>query len=184
MSETSPWKIKAQRIAYQNPWIEVQHHEVVDPSGADGIYGVVHFKNVAVGIVTLDDQGCTHLIGQYRFALSEYSWEIPEGGSPVGESTLATAQRELQEEAGLHAERWTVLLECDLSNSVTNERGIVYLAEQLTSVETAPESTELLSIRKLPFADAVTMVEQGAIRDSLSILGLFAADRLLTRRLS
>ena len=156
---------------------------MVTPAGTDGIYGVVRFANVAVGVVTLDAQGHTHLIGQWRYPLDLYSWEIPEGGAPHGEDTLAAAKRELVEETGMRAGRWTLICpRLHLSNSVTDERGIVYLAEELTAGDPSPEDTEQLALLRVPLADAVAMALDGRITDTLAVVGLLAADRYLASR--
>ena len=176
------WRRKSRREAYRNPWISVDHDEVVTPGGSDGIYGVVRFRNVAIGIVTLDAGGKTTLVGQWRYALDRYSWEIPEGGGPKTEDTLTAAQRELQEETGLVAKKWTKLVALDMSNSVTDEVGVVYLAEDLTQGESAPEDTEDLSVKAVPMEEAVDMVLAGEITDALAVTGLLAAERLLSRR--
>lgn len=176
------WTLKSRREAYRNPWISVDHDEVVTPGGTDGIYGVVRFRNTAIGIVPLDEMGYTTLVGQWRYALGRYSWEIPEGGGPKGEDVLASARRELREETGLSAKRWTKLLDLDMSNSVTDEVGVVYLAEDLTAGAAEPEETEDLAVRRLPLQAAVSMVLRGEITDALAVVGLLAADRVVQAR--
>src|ERR1700757_643102 len=115
--EDNPWKSLSAKVHYENRWIRVVEHQVVNPSGGHGIYGVVHFKHIAVGIVPWED-GYIWLVGQYRFPLDRYSWEIPEGGGLLSEDPLATAQRELKEETGMTAEHWEIIVKMDLSNSV------------------------------------------------------------------
>lgn len=176
------WRLKSRRRAYANPWISVDHDEVVTPGGSDGIYGVVRFRNTAIGIVTLDAAGYTTLVGQWRYPLGRYSWEIPEGGGPKDEDVLTSARRELREETGLSAQRWTKLLDLDLSNSVTDEVGVVYLAEELTEGTPEPEDTEELTVRRVPFAEAIAMVGRGEITDVLAVVGLLAAERALSER--
>lgn len=165
----NPWKTVQEEVAYENPWIAVSHRDVINPSGNPGIYGVVSFKNIAVGVVPLDKDFNTYLVGQYRYTLEQYSWEIPEGGCPKGTAPLDTAKRELKEETGLVANQWQTLLEIHTSNSVTDEYGICYLAQDLIQLEAEPEDTEELVIKKLPLDDAVQMVMDGIITDSLSI---------------
>jgi 8-oxo-dGTP pyrophosphatase MutT (NUDIX family) len=173
-----PWSIVSTREAYDNRWIRVSHHEVITPSGDPGIYGTVHYKNRALGIVAVDADEHTYLVGQYRFALDAYSWEIPEGGGPLGDDFLESAQRELREETGLTARRWHRLFESDLSNSVNDESAIAFLACHLEHGDAAPDSTEKLAVRRLPLAEAFQMVEAGEIRDAISIMALQAVELL------
>ena len=173
-----PWTIVASSDVYDNRWIRVTHHGVVTPSGTDGIYGLIHFKNRAIGIVPIDTEQHTYLVGQYRLALDAYSWEIPEGGGPLDVDFLDSAKRELQEETGLRARRWHKLVECDLSNSVSDERAVAYLAWQLEQGDASPEPTEELVVRRLPLTEAFRMVEAGEIRDVLSVVALQAVERL------
>ena len=175
----NPWQTLSEREAYANPWIRVSHRNVINPSGGPGIYGVVQFKNVAVGVVPLDAQGYTWLVGQYRYTLERYSWEIPEGGGPLGTDPLEAAQRELLEETGIRARRWTPLLEMHTSNSVTDEYGVAYIAQDLEMGEAQPEETEQLHVRRLPFAEVVNMVMQGEITDSLSMIAILKTNEWL-----
>jgi len=168
----NPWTVLSREARYQTPWIEVVHHEVLTPAGRPGIYGTVRFRNHAVGVVPVDGQGWTWLVGQYRFPLDRYSWEIPEGGAPVGTDPFLSARRELKEETGLEAAHWLPLLEMDLSNSVSNEQGTIWLAWGLSQGAAMPEETEDLTIRHLPLAEAVAMAMDGRIRDSLSLAAL------------
>ncbi|MCX8210109.1 MAG: 8-oxo-dGTP pyrophosphatase MutT (NUDIX family) [Neolewinella sp.] len=168
----NPWKTLTTSVPYDNPWIRIEHHEVLNPSGNLGIYGLVKFKNHAIGIVPVDDEGFTWLVGQYRYALGSYEWEIPEGGCPVGTDTLDTAKRELKEETGLVASEWTKLMDFHLSNSVTNEYGVAYLAKKLSQEVAEPEETEDLTLRRIPLTEAIQMTLDGRIRDALSIMAL------------
>ena len=168
----NPWTILAVKPVYDNPWINVTEFDVINPSGGKGIYGKVHFKNKAIGILPLDEDMNTWLVGQYRFTLNAYSWEIPEGGGPAGTPALDSAKRELLEETGLAAGEWTKLMDFHLSNSVSDEYGEIFLARQLTQYEAAPEETEQLQVRKLPFNDAYAMVEDGRITDSMSVAAI------------
>ena len=168
----NPWRTISLDKIYDNPWISVTHRQVINPSGNPGIYGVVHFKNLAIGIVPLDDQGNTWLVGQYRYTIDQYSWEIPEGGCPLGTDPLESAKRELQEETGMTALEWTKILDFHTSNSVTDEAGMVFLARNLSFGDSAPEETEQLEVRKLPIREAIQMVENGEITDALSIMAL------------
>lgn len=175
----NPWKTLSVCQVYDNPWIEVSHREVLNPSGGPGIYGVVHFKNVAIGIVPLDDAGNTWLVGQYRYTLGRYSWEIPEGGGPLEKPLLESAQRELLEETGITAKCWTKLMDMYLSNSVTTEYSVAYIAQDLAFQEAQPEATEQLQIRRLKFEEAVQMVLQGEITDALSVAALLRTNEWL-----
>jgi len=173
LMDENPWITHRTEVKYENPWIRVSESAVTNPSGGAGIYGVVHYKNRAVGVIPLDSEGCTYLVGQYRYALNSYEWEIPEGGCPPGESLEATARRELEEETGLLAGRiQPLLMNMALSNSVSDERGFIFLAEDLSRGIAAPEETEDLAVRHLPLAEAIEMVIRGEITDSMSVAGL------------
>lgn len=178
----NPWQVLHTEVKYQNPWIRVREDQVVNPAGGRGIYGVVSMKNKALGIVPVDAQGNTWLVGQYRYPLNEYSWEIPMGGGPVELDILASAQRELREETGLLARRWTNIARLHTSNSVTDEEGFVFLAEDLTQDVAEPEETEDLRLWKLPLAEAVQLVMDNRITDAVSVAGLLKAERVLALR--
>ncbi|HEY7160378.1 MAG TPA: NUDIX hydrolase [Acidobacteriota bacterium] len=175
----SPWKILGERGIYDNEWINVTEYDVVNPSGGTGIYGKVHFKNFAIGIIALDDEMNTYLVGQYRFPLNAYSWEIPEGGGPLEVDMLESAKRELKEETGLIAAQWTRILNLHLSNSVSDEYGAIFLARQLTQQQATPEETEQLAVKKLPFEEVYEMVEEGKITDSLTVAGVLKVKLML-----
>lgn len=172
MSFDNPWTRKSSQLQYENNWIRVREDQVVRPDGIDGIYGVVEFKNKAIGIVPIDSDGNIHLVGQFRYVLNEYSWEIPEGGCPAEEDPLAAAKRELMEETGLTAKNWSYLGHAHLSNSVSDELAIYYLATDLTHGEAQPDSTEKLMHKVVPFAEAVEMVLKNEITDSLSVIAI------------
>jgi 8-oxo-dGTP pyrophosphatase MutT (NUDIX family) len=175
----NPWKKISESIVYENKWIRVEEHDVINPAGKDGIYGKVHFKNKAMGIIPLDFDNHTWLVGQYRYPLDRFSWEIPEGGGAVGTDFLESAKRELKEETGLVANRWTELLRLDLSNSVSDEEAIIFLAEDIHQEAQALEDTEKdLKIKKIPFLEALEMVMQGEITDSISVAGVLALARI------
>ena len=177
--ETNNWKTLETTVPYENGWIRVEHRDVLTPAGTPGIYGVVQFKNKAIGIVPVDDEGFIYLVGQYRYTLEEYSWEIPEGGSPEGEDPLDTAKRELKEETGFTAAQWQPLGRVHTSNSVTDEEGFMFLAQGLTAGEAQPEDTEELALRRVPLAEAVEMVMRSEITDSISICGILKAAKVL-----
>jgi 8-oxo-dGTP pyrophosphatase MutT (NUDIX family) len=175
----SNWQTLSSETRYENPWIAVRHEDVINPSGGKGIYGVVSFKNMALGVVPVDENGYTYLVGQYRYTLNSYSWEIPEGGGPMGIDPLASIKRELLEETGMVANKWTELGLIHTSNSVTDEFGYVYLAQELAHGTAQPEETEDLRVWHLPLAAAIDMCMKGEITDGLSIAGLLKAGRLL-----
>ncbi len=174
-----PWQQLDQTITYENPWIRVTHENVLTPAGTSGIYGVVHFKSRAVGVVPLDTDNSVWLVKQFRYPLNQYSIEIPEGGSPFDEALLVTAQRELQEETGLRAQRWEHLLDLHTSNSVTDEFGAIFLARDLTQGEMQLEASEDIEVLRVPLAEAIEWVFGGKITDSLTIIGLLAVERQL-----
>ena len=170
MDETkNPWKTLSGKMIYENPWIRLDEYQVINPTGGEGIYGKVSFKGKAVATLPIDEEGNTWLVGQYRYTLEEYSWEIPMGAVPPEESYEAGALRELKEETGLIAEKLEFLMKIHTSNSVTDEVGMVYIATGLSQGETAFDDTEDLAIKKLPFKEALKMVLDGTITDSLSV---------------
>ena len=172
MSEKNPWQIISEKNVYDNKWINVTEYDVINPNGGKGIYGKIHFKNIAIGIVVLDDELNTYLVGQYRFAINEYSWEIPEGGGALNADPLDSAKRELLEETGLVAKEWTPILKFYLSNSVSDEYAIIYLARQLEQQTAMPEETEQLIIKKIRFEEAWKMVEDGLVTDAMSVAAI------------
>ncbi|HWB92543.1 MAG TPA: NUDIX hydrolase [Puia sp.] len=175
----NPWKILAEKRIYDNPWIGITEYDVLNPSGGRGIYGKVFFKNLAIGVVPLDGEGYTWLVGQYRFPLDRYSWEIPEGGGDPGVPPVESAKRELLEEAGLVAAEWVELMQMHLSNSVTDEHAIIFVARGLEQREAMPEETEQLVIKRAPFEEAYRMVERGEITDSMSVAAILKVKLLL-----
>jgi 8-oxo-dGTP pyrophosphatase MutT (NUDIX family) len=172
MTEQNPWTILESKKIYQNPWISLTEHQVLNPAGGKGIYGEVHFENYAIGIIAIDEDDQIYLVGQYRFPLKQYSWELPEGGGPLDGNPLDSAKRELLEETGLVAKEWSEVLRMHLSNSVSDELGILYLAKDFEQFEAQPEETEQLEVKKIPFEAAYRMVMNGEITDSLTIAGI------------
>lgn len=171
-NETNPWKKVDSKLVYDNPWISLTEFNVMTPAGKPGIYGKVHFKNIAVGVIAIDAEDNTYLVGQYRFPLDLYSWEIPEGGCPEGMNWLDAAKRELKEETGFEAGTWTEILTMHVSNSVSDEFAVVYVATDLISGIAEPEDTEQLTVQKMPFKQAVQWVMDGKITDSISVAAI------------
>ena len=172
MQQKNPWTIKDSKAIYQNAWIDLTEYDVLNPAGKPGIYGKVHFKNIAVGVVPITPDMHTYLVGQYRFTIDAYSWEIPEGGCPEGTDPLQTAIRELKEETGLVAAKYKELMRLHLSNSVSDELAIIYLATELMQEDAEPEETEALQIKKVSLWDAFGMVADGTITDAMSVAAL------------
>ena len=173
--EIGPWRVTSTNTVFDNPWITVIDHGVIHPDGAPGEYGVVRFKNIAVGILPVDEEGYAWLVGQHRFALDRYSWELPEGGGALGVDPLISAKRELKEETGLSAAHWAELSRLDISNSVTDEIGFCYLAWDLTPGDAAPDGSEALTIKRVSFNALLEMVIDGEITDSLTIVMTLSA---------
>ncbi|WP_231426753.1 NUDIX hydrolase [Pedobacter sp. Leaf250] len=183
MEERNPWKTLESELKYDNNWIKVTEHQVINPSGGKGIYGEVHFKNLAIGILPLDEDYNTWLVGQYRFPLKAYSWEIPEGGGPVGEDPLESARRELLEETGMSASNWKEIQRMHLSNSVSDELSIIYVATGLIQGIAMPEETEELIVKKIPFDEAYEMVMNNEITDSISVAAILKAKLMIMENL-
>jgi ADP-ribose pyrophosphatase len=178
-SEINPWRVIKQQTVYDNSWIEVIHHDVVNTSDNVGVYGVVHFKHYALGVIVLDDDLNTWLVGQYRFPLKTYTWEIPEGGGKREVAPLISAKRELLEETGIVANNWKLIQELQLSNSATDEVAFIYLARELNFGIPNPDDGEQLQIKKVKFAEAYNMVCDGVITDSLSVAAILKVKLLL-----
>ncbi len=172
MDEKNPWTKLSQKHIYENPWISLTEYQVLNPAGGPGIYGLLHFKNQAIGVIALDEEMNITLVGQYRFPIEKYSWEIPEGGGPLGSDPLEGAKRELLEETGLKAGHWNELMRMHLSNSVSDEAAYIYLARDLSQHQASPEETEELKLMKLPFDKAYEMVCTGYITDSMSVAAI------------
>jgi 8-oxo-dGTP pyrophosphatase MutT (NUDIX family) len=177
--QRNPWQTLSKKIAYENNWIEVVHKEMLNPNGNPAIYGQVNFKNVAIGVIPIDDEGFTWLVGQYRVPLDAYSWEIPEGGCSIDEEWVEAAKRELKEETGLLASEYENICKIHTSNSVCNEVGYIFLAKGISQSESEPEDTEDLKIKKIHISEALEMVMKNEITDSLSVAGILKVARLV-----
>ncbi len=178
----SPWVRHNRDTVYENPWIQVHHDEVTRPDGSRGIYGVVHLRTRAVGVVAFDEDDRVLMVGQYRYTLDRYSWEVPEGGSRPDEDPLEGIQRELAEETGYVADTWRELIRFTLSNSVTDEQGTMFVATGLRPGPSSPEPSEELTVRWVPFDEALAMVDDGRIEDIMSQVALLAVARERMRR--
>jgi 8-oxo-dGTP pyrophosphatase MutT (NUDIX family) len=174
-----PWTRRSRRVAYENTWVTIWHDEVLRPDGEPGIYGVVHFANAAAGVVVLDDDDHVLLVGQHRYPLDAWSWEIPEGGVPAGETAIEGARRELREETGVEAAMWRELASVHLSNSVSDEVATLFVATGLTHGVATPDGTEALELRWLPFDEALAMTLDGRITDAMTVI---AIERLALQR--
>ncbi|HEX5766327.1 MAG TPA: NUDIX hydrolase [Woeseiaceae bacterium] len=173
------WKKLSSKVVFDNPWITVFEDRVINPGGGRNDYGHVHFKNKAVAVLPLDDRGNTWLVGQDRYTLGTFTWELPMGGAPLAESPLDAARRELREETGLIAARWTEVMRLHTSNSITDEVGIVFVAEELTEGPSDLDETENIELRKLPLAEALDMIDRGEITDAISVAALLGVARRL-----
>lgn len=172
MSSTKqgPWIIHGEETAFENPWIRIATYPVTMPNGAPGEYGVVRFANRAIGVLPLDEDGNTWIVGQHRFPMNEYSWELPEGGGPKDESPESAAHRELEEETGVTAETLIPIGRWYLSNSVTDEVSHAYIATGLAAGKTDPDPTEVLETRRIPFVRLMDMIDTGEITDAFTVL--------------
>jgi 8-oxo-dGTP pyrophosphatase MutT (NUDIX family) len=177
-----PWTRRDRRLAYANAWIEVYDDDVIQPDGEPGVYGVVHPKFLAVGIVAIDTGGSVLLVGQHRYTLDLFTWGIPGGGVPFDEDPLEGAKRELAEETGATANIWHELARFTLSNSITDGRGVVFLASDLSEGVPQLDGTEAgLETRWVPLDEALRAVDSGEIHDVFAQVGLLAAERHLCR---
>lgn len=178
-SAANPWKKISSSVKYENKWVRLVEDRVINPAGNNGIYGVVHFKTHAIAIIPLDENNNTWIVGQYRYPLDSYEWEVVEGGCPEGTSPLETAHRELQEEVGLKAEKMELILEMQLSNSTTDEISYTFIARGLSFVGDAPDEDEKLQVKKIPFEELYQMTMRGEIRDGLSVASILKTKMLL-----
>lgn len=175
----NPWKLVSKEIKYESPWILTEEHKVIHPSGRQGIYSVTHFKNIAVAIIPLDENYNTWIVGQYRYPLHCYEWEICEGGCPAGTDPVDTAKRELLEECGITASGFEMILFMQLSNSATDEVSYSFIAKGLKHGLSHPEDTEQLTVKKIPFSRLYEMTMRGEIRDALSVATILKTKLLI-----
>ncbi len=167
------WTELETEVKYSNPWIEVSESKVLNPNGGEGIYGVVKFKNLAIGVIPIDNEGYTWLVGQERYPFDgKFTWEIVEGGGPLDVDPIISAKRELLEETGLKAQEWELIQEMDLSNSATTEVAMIYTAKNLTMHQVDPDETEKLQVKRVKLEEVYDMVRNGEIVDSLSVAGI------------
>jgi len=179
-----PWTINDVHTAYENPWVKIRHHDVARPDGKPGVYGVVSFANLAIGVLPLFADGTVPMVGQFRFPLARETWELPEGGGPKDQPPLASAQRELKEETGCTAENWVEYGQADLSNSVTDERAHLFLAWDLTQGEAAPEPDEVFTYKRVTFGELLQDIHTGRVDDALTqLLVLTAVTKALAGQL-
>lgn len=180
--EHNPWKTLKSEQVYESAWIKVMRHECINPADKPAVYSVVNFKNLAIGILPLDEQNNTWLVGQWRYPLEQYSWEIPEGGGPHGIDPMESAKRELKEETGIIATEFTELMRLHLSNSATDELAIVYIAKNLSFEDSEPEESEVLQVEKVHISEAYKMVNEGKITDAISVAAIMKVWMNLTSK--
>ncbi len=179
MEQHGPWKTLKSTKVHSSPWIEVSEHDVISPGQEQRKYSTVHFRNHAIGILPLDENLNTWIVGQYRYPIKAYTWEIPEGGGPLGIAPLESAQRELKEETGIIAEQWDLILRFHTSNSATDESGHLYIARELSFHDPEPDEDEALELRKIPLDELYNKVLDGEIQDSLTIMATLRAKLML-----
>jgi 8-oxo-dGTP pyrophosphatase MutT (NUDIX family) len=180
-SEKNPWITTKSLDVYESAWIKVVKHDVINPAGNPGIYSVVNFKNLAIGILPIDNEGFTWLVGQWRYPIEEYSWEIPEGGGDLNLEPVISAKRELKEETGIVANDFTELMRLHLSNSATNELAIIFIAKNLVFEEAEPEESEVLQVKKIHLSEAYEWVMSGKITDAITVAAILKATILLEK---
>ena len=176
---SNPWTTLNSEKVHESAWISVKKHDILNPNGTPGNYSTIHFKNLAIGILPLDKDNNTWIVGQYRYPIDQYTWEIPEGGGQLDVAPLDTAKRELSEETGISANKWTKIQEMHLSNSASDEFCILYIAQDLSFGESHPDEEEELVIKKLPFDELYTMVQNGDIKDSLTVAAVLKTKLLM-----
>lgn len=177
--EKNPWTLLDEKQVYESPWISVSHHHVLNPAGNQGTYSIVHFKKLAIGILPLDENNFTWIVGQYRYPMKEFTWEIPEGGGEQDVDPVESAKRELLEECGIIAGRWTFIQKMQLSNSATDEIALLYIAQDLSFTQSQPEENEMLIVKKIHFDDLYKIVNEGKVTDSLTVAAVLKAKLMM-----
>jgi len=172
-AQPNPYTVLGRQHLYSSPWIRLREDRFRHRRGAEGLYVVCGFQRIACGVLALDDQDRVILVGQWRYPLEAYSWEVPEGGGDITESPFEAIRRELAEEAGLSAGTWEPLAFFHASNSSTEEEAFLFLA---TGLEVAtghrPEDDEELLVHREPFQDCLARVLRGELTDSLTVMAL------------
>lgn len=177
----NPWTTLGAEARFEDPWIRVEQHEVINAAGIRGSYGVVRFKKHGVGIVPIDAEGRTLLVGQWRYPLGRHLWEIPEGGHTYDEDALDAARRELREEVGVTARSWRQMLQMEMSTALTDERVTCFVAWDLEAADAEPDPQEVLAVRRLPLVEAIALARRGEISDAVSIAALLKLDTMIAR---
>ena len=170
-----PWRSDGESLIFENPWMRLTRHPATAPTGLESDYVVMRPKNLSVGVLPVHEDGTVTLVGQQRFALMNWSWEMPEGGAPFDEDPIEGARRELAEEAGLRAEHWREALRAELTNSITDERAIAWIAWGFSPAPLAPDPTEVIRIARVPFGDLLREVGRGAVRDMFTVATVLRA---------
>jgi 8-oxo-dGTP pyrophosphatase MutT (NUDIX family) len=179
MINKNPWKTLSSKTIYENPWLRLREDQVIRPDGKEGIYSVVEIKP-SIGVIVLNENNQTALVGQWRYAHNKFSWEIPTGGSsPADKDIVSSAQRELIEETGIEAKNWYSLGSIDNSNGATTDVANLYLATDLKFHETHQEPDESIITRWFDFQKALEMVMSGKITESCSVAAILKVDKLL-----
>lgn len=181
--EENPWITNSSEMVYESPWISVTKHDVLNPASKPATYSVVHFKGLAIGVLALDNELNTWLVGQWRYPVNEYSWEIPEGGGALDVEPVESAKRELKEETGIIAKNYQEIMRMHLSNSATDELAIVYIATGLSFENAEPEESEVLQLKKIPFNEAYEWVMNGKITDAITVASILKTKILLEKGL-
>jgi 8-oxo-dGTP pyrophosphatase MutT (NUDIX family) len=175
LAKPPAWRSDGTETVFDNPWMAVTRHPATAPTGHAADYAVVRLKNVGTGVLPVYDDGTVVLVGQQRFALANYSWEMPEGGAPLDEDPFDGVRRELAEEAGLEAVHWASALSVEMSNSITDEIGKTWIAWDLSPVPVAPDPTEVIAVVRVPFMDLLDEIGRGTVKDAMTVATAYKA---------